>query len=99
MRRFETLYSLKDRLGVGAGLAPFGLASAVTPAASFTVLQEVDGIALKRAVEYPGQTMAGERRTKPWGKSALDTQLRWTGLSPDRTTALRIPWVRVASDS
>jgi hypothetical protein len=44
-------YSLKDRPGVGAGLAPFGLAAAVTTAASFTVLQAVDGIALKRAVD------------------------------------------------
>ena len=35
---------------MGAGLAPFGLAAAVA-AASFTVLQAVDGIALKRAVD------------------------------------------------
>jgi hypothetical protein len=39
------------RTGAGAGLAPFGLAAAVTAAASFTVLQAVDGIALKRAVD------------------------------------------------
>src|SRR5829696_8709620 len=44
-------YSLKERPGVGAGLAPFGLAAAVTTAASFTVLQAVDGIALKRTVD------------------------------------------------
>lgn len=37
--------------GPGAGLAPFGFAAAVTAAASFTVLQAVDGIALKRAVD------------------------------------------------
>jgi hypothetical protein len=36
---------------MGVGLAPFGLAAAVTAAASFTVLQGVDGIALKRAVD------------------------------------------------
>jgi hypothetical protein len=36
---------------LGSGLAPFGLAAAVTAAASFTVLQAVDGIALKRAVD------------------------------------------------
>lgn len=42
-------YSLGS--GSGAGLAPFGLAAAVTAAASFTVLQGVDGIALKRAVD------------------------------------------------
>jgi hypothetical protein len=44
-------YSVSTRPGTGAGLAPFGLAAAVTAAASFTVLQAVDGIALKRAVE------------------------------------------------
>jgi hypothetical protein len=44
-------YSVGTRPGAGAGLAPFGLAAAVTAAASFTVLQAVDGIALKRAVD------------------------------------------------
>jgi hypothetical protein len=44
-------YSVSARPGVGAGLAPFGLAAAVTTAASYTVLQAVDGIALKRAVD------------------------------------------------
>lgn len=44
-------YSVSTRPGVGAGLAPFGLAAAVTAAASFTVLQAVDGITLKRAVD------------------------------------------------
>lgn len=44
-------YSVSAKPGVGAGLAPFGLAAAVTAAASFTVLQAVDGIALKRAVD------------------------------------------------
>jgi hypothetical protein len=44
-------YSVSARPGAGAGLAPFGLAAAVTAAASFTVLQAVDGIALKRAVD------------------------------------------------
>jgi hypothetical protein len=44
-------YSVSAKPGVGAGLAPFGLATAVTAAASFTVLQAVDGIALKRAVD------------------------------------------------
>ena len=41
-------YSVSDTSG--AGVAPFGLAAAVTTAASFTVLQAVDGIALKYAV-------------------------------------------------
>jgi hypothetical protein len=44
-------YSVSAKPGMGAGLAPFGLAAAVTTAASFTVLQAVDGIALKRAVD------------------------------------------------
>src|SRR5215212_6217424 len=44
-------YSVSAKPGVGVGLAPFGLAAAVTTAASFTVLQAVDGIALKRAVD------------------------------------------------
>src|SRR5215211_6358729 len=44
-------YSVSAKPGVGAGLAPFGFAAAVTTAASFTVLQAVDGIALKRAVD------------------------------------------------
>jgi hypothetical protein len=35
----------------GAGLAPFGFAAAVTTAASFTVLQAVDGITLRYAVD------------------------------------------------
>jgi hypothetical protein len=44
-------YSVSTKPGVSAGLAPFGLAAAVATAASFTVLQAVDGIALKRAVD------------------------------------------------
>ena len=44
-------YSVSAKRGIGAGLAPFGLAAAVPAAASFTVLQAVDGIALKRAVD------------------------------------------------
>jgi hypothetical protein len=42
-------YSVSTR--PGAGVALFGPAAAVTAAASFTVLQAVDGIALKRAVD------------------------------------------------
>jgi hypothetical protein len=44
-------YSVSAKPGAGSGLAPFGLAAAVTTAASFTVLQGVDGISLKRAVD------------------------------------------------
>ena len=44
-------YSVSARPGAGAGLAPFGLAAAVTTAASFTVLQAVDGVTLRYAVD------------------------------------------------
>ena len=44
-------YSVGPEQGAGSGLAPFGLAAAVTTAAAFTVLQAVDGVALKRAVD------------------------------------------------
>src|ERR687897_3013042 len=43
-------YSISARPGLGAGLAPFGFAAAVTTAASFTVLQAVDGVTLRYAV-------------------------------------------------
>jgi len=43
-------YSVSARPGLGTGIAPFGLAAAVTTAASFTVLQAVDGITLRYAV-------------------------------------------------
>jgi hypothetical protein len=44
-------YPVRARPGVGAGLAPFGLAAAVATAASFTVLQAVDSITLRYAVD------------------------------------------------
>ena len=44
-------YSVSARPGSGAGLAPFGLAAAVTTAASFTVLQAVDGVTLRYAID------------------------------------------------
>ena len=44
-------YSVRARPGAGAGLAPFGLAAAVATVASFTVLQAVDGITLRYAVD------------------------------------------------
>src|SRR3712207_6788753 len=53
-------HSVSAKRGVGAGLAPFGLAAAVTAAASFTVLQGVDGIALKRAVDAWANAPAGQ---------------------------------------
>ena len=44
-------YSLATRRDAAAAVARFGLATAVTTGASFTILQAVDGIALKRAVD------------------------------------------------
>jgi hypothetical protein len=43
-------YSVSARPGVGAGIAPFGFAAAVATAASFTVLQAVDGVTLRYAI-------------------------------------------------
>jgi hypothetical protein len=57
-------YSVSANRGAGAGLAPFGLAAAVTTAASFTVLQAVDGISLKRRW-IPGQALRLPRRLPP----------------------------------
>ena len=44
-------YAVAVRPDVGAAVARFGLAAAVTSAAAFTILQAVDGVALKRAVD------------------------------------------------
>jgi len=44
-------YSLATRRDAGAAVARFGLAAALTTGAAFTILQAVDGIALKRAVD------------------------------------------------
>src|SRR5215216_1273015 len=52
-------YYVTNQPGMGAGLAPFGLAAAVTTAGSYTVLQAVDGITLKRAVDAWASAPAG----------------------------------------
>jgi hypothetical protein len=67
-------YSVSAKPGVGVGLAPFGLAAAVTTAASFTVLQAVDGIALKRAVDAWASAPA-EQETAAF---AAAEAIRWT---------------------
>jgi len=67
-------YSISAKPGVGAGLAPFGLAAAVAAAASFTVLQAVDGIALKRAVDAWASAPA-DRETAAF---AAAEAVRWT---------------------
>ena len=65
-------YSINSR--PGAGLAPFGLAAAVTTAASYTVLQAVDGITLKRAVDAWAGAPAGQEAAA----FAAAEAVRWT---------------------
>jgi len=67
-------YSVSAKPGVGAGLAPFGLAAAVTAAASYTVLQAVDGITLKRAVDAWANAPAPEKTAA----FAAAEAVRWT---------------------
>jgi hypothetical protein len=67
-------YSLGARPGAGAGLAPFGLAAAVVSAASFTVLQAVDGITLRYAVDAWASAPASQ---KPAAFAAAEVA-RWT---------------------
>ena len=67
-------YSISARPGVGGGLAPFGLTAAVTAAASFTVLQAVDGISLKRAVD----AWVGAAATQKTAAFAAAEAVRWT---------------------
>lgn len=67
-------YSVVARPSVGAGVARFGLAAAVTTAASFTVLQAVDGIALKRAVD----TWSSAPELQKTATFAAAEAIRWT---------------------
>src|SRR5215212_9379086 len=67
-------YSVSAKPGVGAGLAPFGVAAAVTAAASYTVLQAVDGITLKRAVDAWANAPAPEKTAA----FAAAEAVRWT---------------------
>ena len=67
-------YSVSAKPGVGAALAPFGLAAALTTAASYTVLQAVDGITLKFAVDAWASAPA-EQQTAAF---AAAEAVRWT---------------------
>jgi hypothetical protein len=67
-------YSVSARPGWGAGLAPFGLAAAVATAASFTVLQAVDGITLRYAVH---NWVSAPPPQKPAAFAAAEVA-RWT---------------------
>src|SRR5215218_3849398 len=70
-------YSVSAKRGMGAGLAPFGFAAAVTTAASYTVLQAVDGIALKRAVDAWASAPADQESAA----FAAAEALRWTEIA------------------
>ena len=75
-------YSLSVRPGAGAWLAPFGLAAAVTTAASYTVLQAVDGIALKRAVDaWAGAPPSGKAAAFAAAEAIRWTEMGMNGLS------------------
>jgi hypothetical protein len=67
-------YSVSARPGAGAGIAPFGFAAAVATAASFTVLQAVDGVTLRYAVHNWVSAPASE---KPAAFAAAEVA-RWT---------------------
>ena len=67
-------YSISARPGAGAGLAPFGLAAAITTAASYTVLQAVDGITLKYAVDAWVSAPVAEKSAS----FAAAEAVRWT---------------------
>jgi hypothetical protein len=67
-------YSVSARPGAGAGLASFGLAAAVTTAASFTVLQAVDGVTLRYAVDAWASAPAPQKKAA----FAAAEVARWT---------------------
>lgn len=75
-------YSVSAKPGAGAGLAPFGLAAAVTTAASFTVLQAVDGITLKRAVDAWASAPADQEMAAYAAAEAV----RWTEIGVNSLT-------------
>ena len=67
-------YSVRAKRGVGAGLVLLALAAAVATAASYTVLQAVDGIALKRAVDAWASATLDQRAAA----FAAAEAVRWT---------------------
>src|SRR5215218_5896313 len=74
---FALYYSVSARPGLGAGLAPFGLAAAVVTAASFTVLQAVDGVTLRYAIHNWVSAPAAQ---KPAAFAAAEVA-RWTEIA------------------
>lgn len=67
-------YSLTTKSQVGTGVARFGLAAAVVTAGAFTMLQAVDGVALKWAVD----TWAGAPADQQVAAFAAAQAVRWT---------------------
>ena len=70
-------YSITTRREAGAGMARFGLAAAVVTAAAFTMLQAVDGVALKWAVD----TWAAASPDQQVAAFAAAQAVRWTEYS------------------
>jgi len=67
-------YSIAAKPGAGAGVARFGLAAAVLTLASITMLQAVDGVALKWAVDAWASAPADQETAA----FAAAQALRWT---------------------
>jgi hypothetical protein len=70
-------YSITTKPGAGAGVARFGLAAAVLTAGAFTMLQAVDGVALKWAVD----AWAGAPTDQQGAAFAAAQAMRWTEYS------------------
>lgn len=67
-------YSITKKPEAGAGVARFGLAAAVVTAGAFTMLQAVDGVALKWAVD----AWAGAPADQQVATFAAAQAVRWT---------------------
>lgn len=67
-------YSITKKPEAGTGVARFGLVSAVVTATAFTMLQAVDGVALKWAVDAWASAPAGEEVAA----FAAAKAVRWT---------------------
>jgi hypothetical protein len=70
-------YSITTRSGLGAGVARFGFVAAVLTGAAFTMLQAVDGVALKWAVDAWASAPADQEAAA----FAAAEAVRWTEYS------------------
>jgi hypothetical protein len=75
---FYTITTNSESAGAGGGVARFGLAAAVLTAASLTMLQAVEGVALKWAVDEWAGAPAAEQEVAAF---AAAEALRWTEYS------------------